>query len=168
MKIDTRRLALAGLLTAVAVAMSAFSIPIGIARVFPVQHMINVIAAVLFGPFYAVVMAFSTSLVRNMMGTGTLLAFPGSMFGALMAGLAYKYFKNKLATCTAELLGTGVLGALAAYPVAALLLGRDAAIFGFVIPFSLSSAVGAVMAYAFLIALTRTGALHRLGFNLKD
>ena len=167
MSTNTQRLAMAGLLVAVGVAMSAFSIPIGIARVFPVQHMINVMAAVLFGPFYAVIMAFCTSLIRNMAGTGTLLAFPGSMLGALVAGLVYKRFKNRLAACGGELFGTGVLGALAAFPIAALILGREAALFGFVVPFSLSSVVGAVMAYAFLGALLHTGALRRFGFDAK-
>ena len=35
-------------------------------------------------------MAFITSLIRVLMRTGTLLAFPGSMCGALLAGLMYK------------------------------------------------------------------------------
>ena len=43
----TRKLALAGLLTAVAVVGGMFSIPIGAAKCSPVQHMVNVIAGVL-------------------------------------------------------------------------------------------------------------------------
>ncbi|MCL1842721.1 MAG: energy coupling factor transporter S component ThiW [Defluviitaleaceae bacterium] len=154
---NTQKLAVAGLLVAVGVLMSAFSIPVGIARVFPVQHMVNVIAGVMFGPFYAVIMAFCTSVIRNIMGTGTLLAFPGSMFGALLAGLAAKMFRGRLLpACAGELVGTGVFGAIVAYPVAAFILGRDAAIFTFVIPFTLSSVAGATLALAFLIVLSRT------------
>ena len=39
------------------------------------------------GPGYAVGIAFGSSLLRNLLGWGTLLAFPGSMFGDLLAGL---------------------------------------------------------------------------------
>jgi len=140
------------------VALSPFSIPLGVARVFPIQHMINVIASVLLGPGYAVGMAFATSLIRNSLGTGTLLAFPGSMLGALLAGLAAKYMENKLVpVCAGELIGTGVLGALAAYPIAAFIMGRDVALFGFVIPFVASSLGGAVIAFVLLRALKHTG-----------
>ena len=157
-----KKLSVAGVLVAVGAAMSPFSIPVGVARCFPVQHMVNVIAGALLGPWYAVGMAFVTSVIRNAMGTGTLLAFPGSMLGALLAGLAAKYFTDKLLpVCMGELIGTGVLGALAAYPVAAFILGREAAAFAFVLPFAVSSAGGAAIAFALLTVLKRTGVLNR-------
>ena len=70
----TRKLALAGLLTAVAVVGGMFSIPIGAAKCSPVQHMVNVIAGVLLGPWYGLGSAFVASLIRNLIGTGSLLA----------------------------------------------------------------------------------------------
>ena len=51
----TRKLALAGLLTAVAVVGGMFSIPIGAAKCSPVQHMVNVIAGVLLGPWLSLI-----------------------------------------------------------------------------------------------------------------
>lgn len=153
-----KKLTIAGVLVAFAVVLSPLSIPVGVARAFPVQHMVNVVGAVLLGPVYAVAVAFTASVIRNMLGTGTLLAFPGSMFGALLAGLAANYFKGKLLpACGAELIGTGIFGAIAAYPVAAFILGRDAAIFAFVIPFTASSIMGASIAFFLLFALKRTG-----------
>lgn len=153
-----KKLTAAGALVALAVVLSPFSIPVGIARAFPVQHMVNVLGAVLLGPFYAVAMAFTTSVIRNMLGTGTLLAFPGSMFGALLAGLAANYFRGRLfPAAAAELIGTGIVGAIAAYPVAAFLLGREVAIFTFVIPFAASSITGASVAFVLLFVLKRTG-----------
>jgi energy coupling factor transporter S component ThiW len=153
-----KKLALAGILVGVGVALSPFSIPLGIARAFPIQHMINVIAGVILGPWYAVAMAFSTSLIRNLIGTGTFLAFPGSMFGALLAGLAAKHTEGKLIpTCAGELIGTGILGAVAAYPVAAFIMGREASVFGFVIPFVVSSLGGALIAFVILRVLRHTG-----------
>ena len=77
-----KRLAVSGMLTALAVALSGFSIPIGASRCFPAQHLVNVIAGVFLGPVYGTGIAFCTSLARNIIGTGSLLAFPGSMVGA--------------------------------------------------------------------------------------
>ena len=157
------KLTIAAVLAALGVVLSPFSIPVGIARAFPIQHMLNVVAGVILGPWYAVLMAFTTSAVRNMLGTGTFLAFPGSMFGALLAGLAAKYARGRIVpACIGELIGTGLLGALVAYPVAILLMGREAAVFGFIIPFAASSVVGAVIAFGFLLALERTGVVKRL------
>ena len=114
-----RKLVVAAMFVALAVTLSTLSFPVGASRCFPVQHMVNVLSAVLLGPGYGVAVAFCTSLIRNLLGTGTLLAFPGSMIGALCCGLMYKYTKRLLPTYIAEVVGTGVLGGLAAYPVAA-------------------------------------------------
>jgi energy coupling factor transporter S component ThiW len=67
-------------------------IPVGVAKAFPIQHLINILSAVLLGPAYALWNAFAISLLRNLLGTGSLLAFPGSMIGALLAGLLYQNF----------------------------------------------------------------------------
>jgi len=93
------------------------SIPVGLSRCFPVQHTINVLSAVLLGPFYAIVNAFAISLLRNLLGTGTLLAFPGSLFGAALAGLFFRLFKRNIAAAAGEILGTGLLGGLSAFPL---------------------------------------------------
>ena len=45
MKTNIRKVAVAGMMTAIAVALSGFSIPIGASRCFPIQHMMNVLAA---------------------------------------------------------------------------------------------------------------------------
>ena len=87
MQTNVKKLTVAGVLVAVGVACSTFSIPVGASRCFPIQHMVNVIAGVLLGPLYACTMAFCTSLLRVLLGTGSLLAFPGSMIGALCLSL---------------------------------------------------------------------------------
>ncbi len=77
--------------------------------------------------------AFCASLLRNLLSVGSLMAFPGSMVGALCCGLVYMLLKHKkpavaiTATLVAEMLGTGVLGGLCAYPVATLFMSVDAA-----------------------------------------
>ncbi|MEA4872755.1 MAG: energy coupling factor transporter S component ThiW, partial [Synergistaceae bacterium] len=87
-KIIFKKALAAGILAGAGVALSFVSIPVGPTRCFPFQHSINVIAGVLLGPFWAVGAAVTTSVIRNMMGTGSLFAFPGSMFGALLVGMA--------------------------------------------------------------------------------
>ena len=159
---SVKKLSLAGIMIAVGVVCSTFSIPIGVAKVFPVQHFINVLAGVVLGPFYGVAMAFVTSLLRNLMGTGSLLAFPGSMCGALLCGLLYHSSKKLMLAFVGEVVGTGIIGALLAYPVAALLLSSRAAFYGFVIPFGISSFAGAAISMVLLLSLHKAGILRRL------
>ncbi len=163
------KLCMAGVLTALSVVLSTFSIPIGASKCFPVQHMVNVIAGTTLGPWYAMEMAFVTSAIRLMLGTGTLLAFPGSMVGALCCGLAFKYiFPTKSFAFRVpfaylgEIIGTGLLGAMLAYPIATLVLGSEAALFTYVIPFGISTVIGAAIAAVLLFALAKTGVLDPL------
>ena len=162
----TRKLALAGLLTAVAVVGGMFSIPIGAAKCSPVQHMVNVIAGVLLGPWYGLGSAFVTSLIRNLIGTGSLLAFPGSMVGALLAGLLYQKIQRLPAAFVGEVVGTGILGAMLSYPVAVLLMGKTSALFAFVPSFMINTVAGSIVAVLVLCALERTHILRTLRAGL--
>jgi len=162
---DLKKLTLAALLVALgAMAATMVVVPFAGARLFPVQHAINVVAAVLLGPWYGVLMAFSVSLLRNLLGTGTLLAFPGSMIGVFLAAVVYQRTKCTLKAVIGEVLGTGILGALVAFPVARFLLGRDVAALVFVMPFFLSSLSGGLIAYA-LIATLKVKVLKKLGLS---
>jgi energy coupling factor transporter S component ThiW len=139
-----KKLTSLALLVALGTAASVFSFPVAGAKIFPVQHAINVLAAVLFGPASAVLVAFCIALLRNLLGTGSILAFPGGMFGAFAAGMFYRYSGRESVAAMGEVAGTGILGALAAVPAARLLLGRDVLALAYVIPFTLSSFSGAV------------------------
>lgn len=153
---DNKKLTFSALLIALGTLTGhLIYIPVGVAKAFPVQHLINVLSAVLLGPAFAVWNAFAISLLRNMLGVGSLLAFPGSMIGALLAALLYKKYKKNLAAVFGEVFGTGFLGALLAIPVARLLMGSSAAVFFFIIPFLMSSLGGSVIAYFFLQIVSR-------------
>ncbi len=155
---DSKKLTTASLLTAIGV-VSAHIIyfPIGVSKAFPVQHGINLLTVVLFGPGYAVAVAFVISLIRNLLGTGSLLAFPGSMIGAFLAGILYKRTKNYFYAMAGEVFGTGIIGAIVSYPVAKYFIGKEAAIFGFVVPFVLSSLVGVIIGYFIFKMLLKAG-----------
>ena len=149
-KNKAQKIALSGILIAIAVIFGTFSIPIGAAKISPVQHFVNVVGAITLGPFYAFLNGFIAALLRNILGTGSLLAFPGSMVGGVVAGILYKKFNKEIFAVFGEMIGTGIIGGILAYPVAALLMGKEAAVFTYVVPFLLSCSFGAVMAYVFL------------------
>lgn len=149
-KSKAQKIALSGVLIGISVIFGTFSIPIGVAKISPIQHFVNVVGAITLGPVYALLNAFVTSLIRNIMGTGSLLAFPGSMVGALLAGIFYKKFRKPITAVIGEVIGTGILGALLAYPIASILLGKEVALFVYIIPFAMSCSAGAAIAYFFL------------------
>lgn len=156
----TNKLTMTALIAAVTtITSSMIYIPIGFAKIFPIQHFANVLSAVLLGPWYAVSQAFLSSLLRNMMGTGSLFAFPGSMIGALLAALLYQKTKKLSFAAFGEVFGTGILGAMATYPIGILLLGQEATLFGLVPAFLISSFTGALMGYALLKIMVRNNAL---------
>ena len=167
--LSVKKLALAGMFCALAVVGSVFSFPIFGSKCAPVQHMVNILCAVLLGPYYGVGVAFVASLLRNLLGLGSLMAFPGSMFGALLCGLTYHKAKQPLPTLVAEVFGTSILGGLCAYPVAILLMGKsagDIAFYAYIIPFLVSTAGGAVIAGVLLFSLQRSGALRSMQASL--
>ena len=163
MKLTVKKTATAAMLVALTVAMSGFSIPIGASRCYPIQHLVNVVCAVFLGPVYGVMAAFCTSFIRNLMGTGSLLAFPGSMVGALLCGLIYQKTGKLLLTYIGEVVGSGLLGGMLCYPVAVLIMGNsEAALFTYVMPFFMSTACGTVMAAILVAALEKSHAMNYL------
>lgn len=164
-KNNVKKLAYAGILCAVAVVGSLFSVPVFGSKCAPVQHMVNILCAVLMGPWYGVAVAFVASLIRNMLGLGSLLAFPGSMFGALLCGVTYSKTRNTWLTYIAEVFGTGILGGLAAYPIAVLFMGKaagDIAFYAYVLPFLISTVGGALLSCIIVEALKKSKAVNFL------
>lgn len=167
MKINSKKIVLSGMLVALAVSLSGFSIPIGASKCFPAQHLVNVVAGIFLGPLYGVCMAFCTSLIRNLMGTGSLLAFPGSMVGAWLCGMLYKHTGRLTAAYVGEVFGTGILGGILCYPVATLIMGKEAALFAYVIPFLMSTCCGTAIAVILVGALYKSGAFSYLNHMLS-
>ena len=79
-----KKLAMAGVLTAVAVVGSLLSFPIFGSKCAPVQHMVNILAAVVLGPGWGVGIAFCASLLRNLFGTGKPDGIPGKYDRCIM------------------------------------------------------------------------------------
>ena len=165
---STKKLAVAGILCAVAVVGSMFSFPVFGSKCAPVQHMVNVLCAVFLGPWYGVGVAFVASLLRNLLLLGSLMAFPGSMCGALLCGLVYWKSKNLPATLAAEVFGTGIIGGLAAYPVAKGLMGLTPAAYTvYIVPFLISTVAGSILAGILMFALEKSGAVKSMRASLE-
>lgn len=162
---QTKKLCIAAVFCAAAVAGSLFSFPVLGSKCAPVQHTVNILCAVLLGPWYGVGVAFAASLIRNLFGIGSLMAFPGSMFGALLCGLVYRYTKNIPLTLGGEVFGTAVLGGLCAYPMAVLFMGKNVgeiAFYAYMFPFLVSTVGGALLSMVFIGALQKSGLLGAL------
>ena len=165
---NTKKIAITGIFAAVAVVGSMFSIPVFGSKCAPVQHLVNIMCAILLGPGYAVAAAFIASLIRNILGLGTLLAFPGSMCGALLAGLLYKYTKKLPGAYVGEVFGSGIIGGILAYPIAYAIMGNEsAALFTFVVPFLISTCGGTIIAIIIMGALKKTGILASMQAEMK-
>lgn len=123
------------------------SFPLAGARVFPLQHMINVLLVLLIGWRYSVAGAFCISSIRIAMGVGTLLAYPGSMIGAFLSGMVYKKTGSLVGAVIGEIIGTGVIGGLISYPIAAFVLNSKAvALYTLVVAFLPNTIIGAIVA----------------------
>lgn len=169
-KVNTKKLAAAGVLCAAAVVGSMFSFPVLGSKCSPVQHIVNILCAILLGPGYGVGAAFAASLIRNLTGLGSLMAFPGSMFGAFLCGSVYKKTENIPGTLMGEVFGTAVLGGLSAYPVAVFLMGKSAAglaFYAYVIPFLISTAAGALICAVVIYSLKRSNILSMIQESLE-
>jgi energy coupling factor transporter S component ThiW len=165
----TYKLTLTAMMIAIGtISSSVVSIPIGFTKVFPIQHFLNVLSAVLLGPFYAVAQAFCVSLLRNLMGTGSMFAFPGSMVGALLASLLFLKTRKIYLAFIGEVIGTGIFGAILCYPIATLLLGKEATLFGFIPLFIFSSFAGALLGLVILTIFLRKKVLIMAGKSIKN
>ena len=147
-------MAITSIITAITALTSSFVyIPVGFLKVFPIQHLANVLSAVILGPTYTVAQALMVSIIRNAFGTGSIFAFPGSLIGAFLAAVLYRKFQSIRLSCLGEVCGTGFLGSIACYPLSVLILGEKATIFGFMPAFLISSLTGSLLAFLMLKVL---------------
>ncbi len=165
---NIKKLTITALFAALAVVGSLFSFPVFGSKCAPVQHLVNILCAVILGPWWGLAAALIASVLRNLLGLGTLLAFPGSMCGALLAGILYHFTKKLPLAYIGELLGTGLIGGMLAYPIAAFVMGNSAAaLMTFVVPFLISSAGGTIIAVVVTAVFQQTGLLDKMRGNLQ-
>lgn len=89
----------------------------------PMQHFINVIAAVTVGPGGAFIVALLINIMRMMFLAISPLAITGSVFGAALSGLLFLKIKKPWGAAAGEWIGTGIIGSLLSYPVMHYIMG---------------------------------------------
>lgn len=162
--VTTRKLVLTAMLGCLAFVLNTF---VYFPAMAPFQHFVDVLAAVLLGPWYACAAAFLCGVMRMICGR-TIQAVVGAIFGPIVGGLLYRKFHNVWVVLIGEVFGTGILGALTAYPLMRLFYGLDAQSPFYYIPFYIPSAVvGGCMGVAVILILKRTGVLGRMQAQLE-
>ena len=133
----------------------------------PFQHFVDVLAAVIVGPWYGFAAALLCGIMRMMSGR-TIQAVTGAIFGPILGGLIYRKTKNVYLVFIGEVFGTGVIGACASYPLMKMFYGLDAQSPFYYIPFYTPSAiVGAAMGVVVVLILKKTGVLSRMHNELS-
>ena len=167
---SSRRIAFSAVLIALGVALSFFpgSIPIGPVRIFPFQHMINVISGILLGPLFGGFIALSIGVLRIGSGTGSLFAITGGVPGAIVVGLVYRYLWKRYSAAFAEPIGTAIGALLSAALVAPAIGASMPQIAGltsqwalFIIIFWMASIPGAILGYIIMRILKRSGLIGK-------
>lgn len=138
-------------------------------RMAPFQHLVNVIAAVFLGPFWAFTSVLMTGLMRMTFNGSTILAVIGAVVGAFLAGLLYKIFNKFIWAVIGEVIGTGIISAIMAYPVMRTFYGLpDISIFTYVPFFIPSSLMGAGLGYILLKTLDKSNLIQNLKATIDD
>ena len=163
-KNTTKKMALTAMLACLAFVLNTF---VYFPAMAPFQHFVDVLAAVLIGPWYGFAAALLCGIMRMMSGR-TIQAVTGAIFGPILGGLIYQKTKNVYLVFIGEVFGTGVIGACASYPLMKMFYGLDAQSPFYYIPFYTPSAiVGAAMGVVVVLILKKTGVLNRMHNELS-
>ncbi len=127
----------------------------------PMAHFINIVCSVLLGPWYSLLCATLIGIIRMAVMGIPPIALTGAIFGAFLSGVFYRISKGKIMLAViGEIIGTGIIGALASYPVMTLLWGKEGLSWVFYIPsFVCGTLIGGSIAYVFLRKLADNGML---------
>lgn len=170
-KSDLLKLVMVSMLVALGVVISPI---LRIEGMCPMAHFINIVCAVLLGPWYALLCATLIGVIRMMLMGIPPLALTGAVFGAMLSGILYRMSKGKLIYAViGEVIGTGIIGAIVSYPVMSILYGKTGLTWLFYVPLFVSGTlIGGTIAYFFLTALKKSGMLanfqRSLGAKIYD
>ena len=178
-KTFNRELLLKEVVLAMLVAVGVVISPIlRVEGMCPMAHLINIVCAVLLGPWWSLLCAMLIGIIRMLFLGIPPLALTGAVFGAVLSGVFYRLSNGKiLAACIGEVIGTGIIGAIVSYPVMTLLWNGTGAynhltLFFYVPSFIGGTLIGGTVAFLLLSALSRCGQLaqiqKKLGAKVYD
>ena len=130
----------------------------------PMAHFINITCSVLLGPWYSLLCAVLIGIIRMATMAIPPLALTGAVFDAFLSGVFYRVSKGKLLFAVlGEIIGTGIIGAVASYPVMTFIWGREGLSWLFYVPsFICGTLIGGSIAFVFLKKLLNAGVLPQL------
>ena len=130
----------------------------------PMAHLINIVCSVLLGPWYSLLCATLIGIIRMLTMGIPPIALTGAIFGAFLSGVFYRLSKGKIICAVlGEIIGTGIIGAIASYPVMTLFWGKEGLTWLFYVPsFICGTLIGGSIAYVFLRKLAANGALAQM------
>lgn len=134
----------------------------------PTAHFVNVVCSVLLGPWYSLLNAVLTAFIRMSLLSIPPLAITGQVFGAFLSGFLYRKTNGSILACViGEIIGTGIIGSIASYPVMTLLWGKGDITWYFYMPsFLIATLIGGSVAYIFLKTLQRAKVLYPIQRNI--
>ena len=129
----------------------------------PMAHFINIVCAVLLGPWHSLLCAVLIGAIRMTFLGIPPLALTGAVFGACISGVFYRTSKGNLFFAVlGEIFGTGIIGAVASYPVMTFLCGKEGLSWLFYVPsFIGGTLIGGGIAFLFLKKLENNGMLAK-------
>ena len=163
-KLNVKKMVLCAILASLAFVLNTF---VYFPAMAPFQHFVDVVAAVFLGPWWACLSAFLCGIMRMMSGR-TIQSVTGAVFGPILGGFLWRKTRNIYLVCVGEVIGTGLLGAMASYPLMKCFYGLDAQSPFYYIPFYTPSAVvGGLMGVGVVLILKRAKVLDRLLSELE-
>lgn len=129
----------------------------------PMAHFINITVSVLMGPWWSLLCAVMIGVIRMIFLGIPPIALTGAIFGAFLSGVFYRMSKGKLIFAVlGEVIGTGIIGAIASYPVMTFFWGRNDLTWLFYVPsFIGGTLIGGAIAFVFLLALRKNRLLTK-------
>ncbi|MGO2083442.1 energy coupling factor transporter S component ThiW [Vagococcus sp.] len=150
----TQKLIILALMIALDVVLSPLFRIEGMA---PMSSVLNIIGATLMGPVYVTIMALVCGLIRMLLLGIPPLALTGALFGALFAGVGYRWSKQIGGAVIGEIIGTGVIGSLLSYPVMVWFTGSTQKMYWLIYTprFIGAAFIGGFIAYLIIIKLVK-------------
>ena len=163
-KLNIRKMVLCAMSACLAFVLNTF---VYFPAMAPFQHFVDVAAAVFLGPWWACISALLCGVMRMMSGR-TIQAVTGAVFGPILGGLLWRKAKNVYLVFVGEVIGTGLLGAMASYPLMKWFYALDAQSPFYYIPFYTPSAVvGGAMGVMVVLLLKKANVLDRFLAELE-
>ena len=163
---NTFRMVMLAMMVAIGVVISPI---LRIEGMCPTAHLINIVCSVLMGPWYSLLCATMIGVIRMLFMGIPPLALTGAVFGAFLSGVFYRLSGGKIICAVlGEIFGTGIIGGMLSYPIAALLMNSDtAALFTYVVPFLISTCGGTIIAIIVTLPLKKSGLLDKMKQQLN-